>query len=247
MTAVAATMTTVAAAVTTTMIAAMTAAMVTAVVTVAAVAVFTMIVSVAIAAASVATVATVAAAKVTAAKVTAPACSNVYSPKKPERSNVGIRHRQIRVIGEGRIRRPPPVPVDNLRIVTRHIDNLRIDRINFDTITFDNHLLLGARVEIALSVCFRAESLNGCRYTVFLIRVSVTQPLGPGRLPNHHVEYLWKRRQRPDARVPVHCIHGGIEPGLRKFPVPVQPSVRFRELIREARGLQDLIEQRVRV
>ncbi len=95
---------------------------------------------------------------------TVPACAHVYSPKKPNRSNVSIYPWENRVIGEGRICRPPPGPVDNLRVVTRHIDNLRIDRINFDRITFDNYLLFSATLEISLGECFQAESLNGCRY-----------------------------------------------------------------------------------
>jgi hypothetical protein len=82
----------------------------------------------------------------------APECSHVCGPKKSGRSNVSIRRRVIRVIrviGKGRIFRPPPGPIDNRRVVARHIDNLRIDRLDIDSLTFDNYLLFVAGLEIA--------------------------------------------------------------------------------------------------
>jgi hypothetical protein len=191
-----------------------------------------------------------AAAVTTVTAVTAattPECSHIHSPEKPGHSDVGIHCREIRVIGEGRIFGPPPVPIDNRRVVTRYIDNLRIDRLDIEILTFDNHPFYVAGSEIARGECFLAQSLNRCRYIGFLSLESLTQSLRPRRLLSHHREYLREWRQRLHARVPVHCVHGVTESVLRKIRVSPQPMINFHDLVREGRCHHDLRKQRIRI
>ncbi len=89
-----------------------------------------------------------------------PGRPNGYSSPEPEHPDSNGYPRENRVISEGGIRRPPPGPVDHCRIVTGNIDNFRIYRLNLDTLTFRNHLLLRGSFEIAGGISLLPQSLN---------------------------------------------------------------------------------------
>jgi len=111
----------------------------------------------------------------------APDRSYCYSSPKRERADSnGYLRPAAGGINIGRIRRIPPCSVGNHRVVARHINNFGIYRLNFDRLTFDNHLLLFGRLEIARSLGFLPQSLNGVHDIDLLSQESVTQPLCPG-------------------------------------------------------------------
>jgi hypothetical protein len=136
--------------------------------------------------------------------------SHGCSTPEPEHSDSNGYPGENGVISEGRIRRPPPGPVDHYRVVTGNIDNFRIYRLNLDSLTLHNDFLLRGSFKIAGGISFLPQSLNGVHDIGLLSQESFTQPLRPGRLLSHHVEDLRKRRERLDAQVPVHPVQGVI-------------------------------------
>ncbi len=109
----------------------------------------------------------------------------------------------------------------------------------------DNHLLLLGRLEIAGGLGLLPQFLNGIHDIGLLGQESFTQPLCPGCLLGHHVQNLWKGRQRLHAQVPGHLVQSVIEHVSAKVRVCLHPSVRFRNLIRIRCRYEDLCEQRI--
>ena len=174
--------------------------------------------------------------------------SYCHSPPKPEDSDSNGHFRPTAGrVNQRRIRGIPPWPVDNYRIVARHINNLGIYRYNFDHLTFNNHLLLFGSLEIARSLGLLPQSLNGVHDTGLLSQESFTQSLCPGCLLSHHVEDLRKRRERLHAQVPVHFVQGVVECVSLEVRVCLQPAVRFHNLVWIRRRYEDLCEKRIRI
>jgi hypothetical protein len=148
-------------------------------------------------------------------------------------------------INQRRIRRIPPWPIDNYRVISRHINDFGICRLDLYGLSLDNHLLLLGRLEIARGLGLLPQFLNGIHDIGLLGQESLTQPLCPRRLLGHHVENLWKGRQRLHAQVPGHLVQSVIERVSLKVRVCLHPSVRFRNLIRVRRRYEDLREQRI--
>jgi hypothetical protein len=111
----------------------------------------------------------------------------------------------------------------------------------------DNHLLLWVRLEIAGSISFMPQSLNGCRYIFLLIHEGFAQLCCPVRLLNHHVEDLRKRRERLHAFVPRLLRQGVVERVPLKARVCLYPSVRILNITRICSRDKDLCEQRIRI
>jgi hypothetical protein len=178
----------------------------------------------------------------------APDRSNGYGPPEPKpNADANCHTGPNRGIHEGRICGIPPGSVDNNRIVTGHIDNFRICRFDFVDFAFDDHLLLGARLQIAGSISFRPQFLNRVHYIGLLSYEGFTHPLSPFPLLSHHCEYLWKRRQRFNAQVPGHSIQGRIERIPLEGRICLHPAVSLHNLIGVCCSDQDLCEQRIRI
>ncbi len=150
-------------------------------------------------------------------------------------------------ISEGRIRWIRPGPVNNCRVVSGHINNIRISGCNLDGFTCDGHLLLWGRLEIAGGISFLPQSLNRCRDIGLLRHESLAQLCCPPHLPNHHVEYLREGRQRLNALVPLHLLQGLIERVPRKARVCLHPLVRCLNISWICSRDKDLCDQRIRV
>jgi hypothetical protein len=169
-----------------------------------------------------------------------------YSPPEPEHtdsnSNSGPTAGRV---NQRRIRRIPPRAIHDYRVVARHINDFGICRLDLYGLTLDNHLLLFGRLEIARCLGLLPQFLNGIHYIGLLGQECFAQPLCPCRLLGHHVEDLWKGRQRLHAQVPGHLVQSVIEHVSAKVRVCLHPSVRFRNLIRIGRRYEDLREQRI--
>ena len=116
------------------------------------------------------------------------------------------------------VMRPPPGTIDNSRIVGRHIDDLRICRLNNnDRLAgrrlFHNHLLLLCGLEIAFILCLLAQLLHRIHNRFRIGQKGITHILYPVRLFTRHGQHLWKGDQRHDAGIPglvLHGVHCGI-------------------------------------
>ena len=123
---------------------------------------------------------------------------------------------------EGDISRCPVAgTVDNDRIVNRHVNVIRLRRLDHDVLgrsriagTWRRHppdLLLLARFQVAGHFGLLAQSLNCILYVVGLGEKGLAKLVGPVQLFVHHRQHLRHRRQPLDARVPRLLLHGVLE------------------------------------
>ena len=144
-----------------------------------------------------------------------------------------------------RVRRPPPRPVDDDRVVVRHVDDLGRGLADGDDLALarDAHLL--ARAEVAGRLGAPAQTLHRVHDVGLLREESLAQPLRPVELLVHHGEDLRERRQRLDAGVPVHALDRPYRVLTLQAGVGARPAGRLHHLQRVGGRHQDLRQQRI--
>ncbi|SAL87869.1 hypothetical protein AWB67_07491 [Caballeronia terrestris] len=125
--------------------------------------------------------------------------------------------RGARVVGRGRrpvvrrIGRITPSAVHDGRVIRRHVDHLRIRRLDaHDGLCglaatrrgFDDHFLLRVGLQVARVLRTRAQSLNGGEHILLLPEEGISKLLGPVELVVHWLEYLREGDERFHADVP---------------------------------------------
>src|ERR1700734_2582954 len=103
-------------------------------------------------------------------------------------------------IGPGRYR----ISVNGPRVVGRHIDHIRLSRLNHYIIVLILYGLLRRRFQIAGCLRFLAHALNCVHHVLLLVVVSIAQRRCPGDILVHISQ---------DRRESAECFHAGI-PGL---------------------------------
>ena len=164
----------------------------------------------------------------------------------PERQQRRARHVTRRVIRHRRIGRIRPTTINNGRVITRHINDLRVGGLNDDrgAITTGNRLLRTG-LERARLLGFGAQRLDRVHHIGLLRQHSVTQLLRPAQLRAHHLQHRRERNKRLHAGIPVLLLQRLIQRVALQTAIRLLPVRRFTHFQRIGRGHQHLRHQRI--
>ena len=169
------------------------------------------------------------------AAVVVPVESPTQSPTECHSGAVG----EQRLVNDRR-----PVEVDDLWVVLRNIDDLRIRWLDADDFILHHDDLLVIVSEHSLGIGFGADQLDGIVDFILLEVDGFPEGGGPGDVLRHHFEDRSKLHERDDCRIPAP---DGLCWRLHHVRVLEQVLVSLNHIERAGRGRQDLCEQLVRV
>ncbi len=162
----------------------------------------------------------------------------------------GVRHRPVRRVVR-RVRGPPPTSVHDRRLVGRHVDDLRIRRLDHDVglrpFLLHLDLLLLVALQISGGLGLRAQVLHGVHHLRLLREERVAQLLRPGEVLVHPVQHLGEGGQRLDALVPRLVLQRILERRALQPGVLLAPARGLDDLERIRRRHQHLRQQRIGV
>ncbi len=174
-----------------------------------------------------------------------------HRPDRPPRRIPEERHVSGRPIADAE---------DDHRIVDRHVNDFRLDRLDRDVLGHDHHLAAGRRrcrhpshpllltgFQVAGGFRLGAQRLNRLGDVVRLHQEGFPELLGPIQLVVHHGQHLRNRRQALDARVPGLLLHGIFEILALEVRVVLGPPRGHHHFERIRGGRQNLRQQRVGV
>lgn len=95
----------------------------------------------------------------------------------------------------GWLLRPPPIAINDDRVVIRDIENLRIDWFDDDDAILLHNALLTVRRKRACALGFHAQSLHGVHHIILLRQEGLAQALGPVEFVIHHGDHGRKLRK----------------------------------------------------
>ena len=125
-------------------------------------------------------------------------------------ADIGRRRPVIR-----RVVRIGPRPVDDGRIVIRHVDLVRVGRCDVDVLPaallLRRHGLLAGRLQLVVGLRLGTKPLDGVHDVGLLRQHRVAELLRPVELVAHHVEHVGRRRERLYAVVPVLLVERRLE------------------------------------
>src|SRR5258708_271079 len=163
---------------------------------------------------------------------TAAAFKGTQSDYGSEPDRAGSRH-VSRGVSRGDIR----CAIDHCRIVLRNIYELRVRGLDDDGLR--RLLYYGdfrSRLEIARSLGFSAQPLNGRHYLRRLVVISLSQRGSPGEILRQVIENLRKFGKCLHARIPRLFVDGLHERGSRQVLILFQPVVGDRHLVGKSSG-----------
>ncbi len=161
-----------------------------------------------------------------------------------------VRHRPVRRVVR-RVRGPPPTAVHDRRLVGRHVDDLRIRRLDHDVglrpFLLHLDLLLLVALQISGGLGLPAQVLHGVHHLRLLREERVAQLLRPGEVLVHPVQHLGEGGQRFDALVPWLVLQRILQRRALQSGILLAPACGLDDLERIRRRHQHLRQQRIRV
>ena len=150
-----------------------------------------------------------------------------------------------------RIGRDRASPIDNGRIVVRHIDRIGLGRLNDDDLLalllFLCDLLLLGRRQLVVGIGLRAQPLDGVHHVRLLGQDRVAELLRPVKLRAHHCEDIRRGNQRFHAVIPRLLVHRGLQFITFEVLVFLHPAIGLHDLQRIGRCHQDQGQQSIRI
>src|SRR5882762_2866702 len=148
-----------------------------------------------------------AAMPVVAPMAPAPAKSAKISKSKSnaERQSDATPKNSRRLIPSGIDRYRPPV--NQPRIIGRHVDHLRIGRFNNDCVSLCSDPLLLAAIQVPSLLSVLTHLLNSVGHILRIVRIRLAQCRTPGQIFVHVLQHGWKLRQRLYTRIPILFVH----------------------------------------
>ncbi len=133
------------------------------------------------------------------------------------------------------------------RVVSRHVNELWVYRLDHDRLALRRHGLLGCAHQASRCLRLLAQHLNRNEHVLRPVHIGVAERRGPAQVRVHVLENRGKLRERLDAWVPWLLIHGVGELLSLQTGMLLHPAPRLHDLGRIRRGGEDLRDQRVRV
>ena len=169
---------------------------------------------------------------------------------EPEADRDARRRARARVTRPGRpvhgpVGRPPPVAIDDERIIVGDVDHLRACGPHVDDRSFLHHADLLAAAQVARSLRAAAQLLHGIHHGRLLREEGVAQGFGPVELFVHALQDLREGHQRLHARVPVLVLRRAHGVVALQAGVGARPACRLDHLDRINGRHEDLREQRI--
>src|SRR5882762_6249498 len=148
-----------------------------------------------------------AAMPVVAPMAPAPAESTEISKSKSnaERQSDATPKNSRRLIPSGIDRYRPPV--NQPRIIGRHVDHLRIGRFNNDCVSLCSDPLLLAAIQVPSLLSVLTHLLNSVGHVLRVVGVGLAQRRTPRQILVHVLEHGRKLRERFYARIPVLFVY----------------------------------------
>ena len=180
------------------------------------------------------------------------ACAPVPTPPTPTPGLVGNHQRtdaDADAKSDHRRRRRCASDVHHCRIILRHINNLRIGRLNdihrLSARRLYLHFLLGIGAQCSRFISLRAQTLNRSRYGSLIGEKGIADGGVVVNVLRHHGQNIRKIHQSDECRIEPLLLRGVREGGAGQSAMLMQPVVRIENLLRICRCRCDLRQQRI--
>src|SRR5882757_219312 len=167
------------------------------------------------------------------------------SKSNTERKSDAAPKNSRRLIPSGIDRYRPPV--NQPRIIGRHVDHLRIGRFNNDCVSLCSDPLLLAAIQVPSLLRVLTHLLNSVGHILRIVRIRLAQCRTPGQIFVHVLEHGWKLRQRLYARIPILFVHFFGQVFAFEVRMSLHPAIRLDDLRWIRRSRKNLRYQRVRI
>src|SRR5712675_582522 len=122
------------------------------------------------------------------------------------------------------------VSVHDPWIVSGHVNNVRIRRLNDDRASLSRYLLLVVAVQLSGLLSLLAHRLDGVRHSLRIVGVCFAEGRSPGKVFVHVFENRWKLCESLYARVPVLFVDFFGKLVTLEIGVALHPAVRLDNL-----------------
>ncbi len=139
----------------------------------------------------------------------------------------------------------PSLHINNLRLIHRHINHLRVGRINIDNPLFHHDPLLLRRRQVTRGLSLQSAILNRSHHIFLLIEERCTKVLRPRKVLIHHRQHTGIIRQRLHTGIPALLRDAIAQCGIVR--VGFDEARGLHNVERESRTGKNLCNQRIRI